>query len=96
MHRGSRFQHIVTSYASDTNNTVSVWRAVAEDVPILASPSPGVQAGKRCRSSSRSHKCVRRKFGSLAAILCCLPLRVRTTSVLSGCTATTRQNFSTE
>jgi hypothetical protein len=58
--------------------------------------SPGVRGGKRCQHNSRSHHCARRRFGSLAGIVCCFPFRVRTTSVLSGWTATTRQNFSTD
>ena len=58
--------------------------------------SPDVRGGKRRQNSSRSHKCVRLKFESLAGIVCCFPLLVRTRSSWSDWTATTRQNFSTE
>ena len=70
----------VTTFSA-TRSPLSAGRARRETVP---------------QNNNRSHQCARLKSGSSAAIVCCFPFLVRTTSVLSGCTASTRQNFSTE
>ena len=46
--------------------------------------SPSARGGNRCQNSSRSHQCTFLKAGSSAGMVCCLPRRVRTASVLSG------------
>jgi len=95
---GGRVLHVENRAGrlEDTHQGRSEYTTVSGGaVGHLATPSPLFASGagqEAVPEQQPLHQCARRRFGSLAGIVSCFPFRVRTTSVWSGWTATTRQN----